>query len=88
MVDCIIAYTVTDLVERMTDPGSVEGADMLDRVRAGEPQGGGAGRYVFVRACGYVSGVGGRAEGAGWLAGRAVFVFFYGWRRGQDESAL
>ena len=34
MVDCILAYAVTQLVDRMTDPKSAEGREMLDLIKA------------------------------------------------------
>ena len=34
MVDCILSYAATELVDAMTDPYSDRGRDMLDRVRA------------------------------------------------------
>ena len=33
MVDCILAYAATQLVDRMTDASSTDGRDMLDAVR-------------------------------------------------------
>lgn len=35
MVDCMLSYALTHLVLEMSDPGSVEGRDMLERVKAG-----------------------------------------------------
>jgi hypothetical protein len=34
MVDCILAYAATVLVDKMTDPKSAEGREMLDLVKA------------------------------------------------------
>lgn len=34
MVDCILAYAATVLVDKMTDPKSTEGREMLDLVKA------------------------------------------------------
>ncbi|CAL8464843.1 g4378 [Coccomyxa elongata] len=34
MVDCILAYAVTQLVDKMTDPKSAEGREMLDLIKA------------------------------------------------------
>ena len=34
MVDCILAYTATALVDKMTDPRSQEGREMLEAVKA------------------------------------------------------
>ena len=34
MVDCILAYTASALVDKMTDPRSAEGREMLDAVKA------------------------------------------------------
>ena len=36
MVDCMLSYALTRLVLEMSDPGSLEGRDMLQRVAAGE----------------------------------------------------
>ena len=33
IVDCIVSYTVTQLMDIMTDPNSREGVEMLARVR-------------------------------------------------------
>lgn len=35
MVDCMLSYAATHLVDEMTDVHSVEGMDMLERIRAG-----------------------------------------------------
>ena len=42
MVDCMLSYAATQLVDEVTDCHSVEGMDMLGRIRAGGR--GGAGR--------------------------------------------
>lgn len=34
MVDCILAYAVTQLVDKMTDPKSGDGREMLDLIKA------------------------------------------------------
>ena len=36
MVDCMLSYAATHLVDEMTDVHSVEGMDMLERIRGGE----------------------------------------------------
>jgi len=33
MVDCVLAFAATELVERMTAPNSAEGRAMLERVK-------------------------------------------------------
>ena len=51
MVDCMLSYAATHLVDEMTDVHSVEGMDMLERIRAGEQGGNGwhATAFVWVR---------------------------------------
>lgn len=43
MVDCMLSYAATHLVDEVTDVQSVEGMDMLERIRAGGWLGGWAG---------------------------------------------
>ena len=35
MVDCMLSYAATHLVDEVTDTASVEGMDMLERIRSG-----------------------------------------------------
>ena len=44
MVDSILSYAATDLVNQVTDQYCKEGKEMLERIRAGAAGRGGAGR--------------------------------------------
>jgi hypothetical protein len=43
MVDCMLSYAASHLVDEVTDAHSVEGVDMLERIRAGGAPGEGGG---------------------------------------------
>ena len=52
MVDCILCYAATYLVEQMTDPTNDAGRLMLERVR-GDARGSKQVRYAHIRLAAY-----------------------------------